>query len=369
MSTWILEGYFREKSSALQRLPLQRFPAIVTREELGNICINNSRISRRHAEFFIDDNSICLRDLNSTNGTFVNHKRLEQPIALKHGDIIHFANVEVRLLDESEIAPALVQGDQTLINFAPLANRLPTGLSALQTILNEKAIHALFQPIIKTDGTLFGYEVLGRGSRENLPHTPYELFRIAESMEGKATELSEMMRDNGIAQAASHAPTTRFFVNTHPEELQNLPRLLDSLKRLRATFPQLPLVIEIHENAIANINAMRAFSEQISALDMTLAFDDFGAGQSRLMELTDINVNYVKFDISLIRNLHLATEAKRIMVASLCDMTRALGITTLAEGVECREELALCTDMHFDLIQGFLVGKPGRAIEPQRTFL
>jgi FOG: EAL domain len=89
-----------------------------------------------------------------------------------------------------------------------------------------------------------------------------------------------------------------------------------------------------------------------------LAFDDFGAGQSRLSELADISVHYVKFDIALIRGLPDAGPAKQTLVSSLCDMTRAMGVKVLAEGVETVREFELCREMKFDLIQGYYFGKP-----------
>ena len=130
------------------------------------------------------------------------------------------------------------------------------------------------------------------------------------------------------------------------------------MQKLRIAFPSLPMVLEIHEDAMTDVKLMKGFAEQLMSMNVELAFDDFGAGQARLMEMIDVPVKYVKFDIALIRGLHNAPESKQKLVAALAAMTKAMGILTLAEGVEEPEELAMCEKMDFDLIQGYYFGKP-----------
>jgi EAL domain-containing protein (putative c-di-GMP-specific phosphodiesterase class I) len=62
--------------------------------------------------------------------------------------------------------------------------------------------------------------------------------------------------------------------------------------------------------------------------------------------------------MSLIRDIDTASSAKREMVQSLVTFAKNTGITTLAEGVETQSELDVCQEMGFELIQGYLYGKP-----------
>lgn len=354
---WILEGYFGAGDS-LKSLPLTSLPMIVGREPSAPIPIIRSEMSRNHAEFYQNHDQLMLRDLNSTNGTFINHTKLTGETALHHGDVIHFSSYEVRVLEERENHDVINDGSMTVLNAMPFANKLPTGLAQLQTLLNERAIKAQFQPIVTLAGDLYGYEVLGRGSRQDLPIIPVELFRIAESMPGKAAELSLLMRDCGVEQAFAQSQTTRMFMNTHPSEIQAMPALLKNLAQLRRQYPDMPMVVEVHENAVTDVKQMHEFAHALLDMNMQLAYDDFGAGQARLMEMVDVPVEYVKFDIELIRGLHQAPESKRKMVSALAAMTKAMGIQILAEGVEEEAELALCKDMEFDLIQGYYFSRP-----------
>ena len=354
---WVLEGYFGS-GDRIQRITLKDFPVTVGRNPKLGVPILRSEVSRHHAEFHAIGEQLMLKDLGSTNGTFVNHEQLGSQMSLRHGDVLHFASYEVRVLEERDTTN-FGDGKQTTMSAMPLSNKLPTGLGELQVLLDEKEIKAEFQPIVSISGELFGYEVLGCGSRQDLPHRPLGLFRIAESMPGKDAQLSEIMRDCGVEQGYRQAPPVhRLFMNTHPAEMKDTRRLLAAMRRLRETYADMPMVLEIHEDAITDVPLMKQVAEELIAMDIELAYDDFGAGQARLMEMTEVPVRYVKFDIALISGLHEAPEPKQNMVAALVSMTRAMGIQALAEGVEHAQELELCREMNFDLVQGYFFGKP-----------
>ena len=355
---WILEGYFGNDGESLLRMPLNLFPAKVGRDMALSLSIVRPEISRQHAEFVRRDGELFLRDLGSTNGTFVNHAPLKGEIGLRHGDVLHFASHELRLLEEVE----LPEDDLSVTRFVSLPQgcKLPTGLHQLQQLLNTRLLRTEFQPIVTLDGALWAYEMLGRGNHADLPVGPMDLFRIAESMPGKEVELSLMMRDIGVAEGVTQLQgrDCALFMNTHPAEMKQPVQLMRSLTRLRERFPQQRLVLEIHQDAVTDIGLLKQLASELQSLDMELAYDDFGVGQTRLMELIEVPVKYVKFDLSLIQGLHKAPAARQNMVASLVAMTHAMDITCLAEGVELREELEICRELGFDLIQGFYFSKP-----------
>ena len=85
------------------------------------------------------------------------------------------------------------------------------------------------------------------------------------------------------------------FLNTHPAELAK-PGLVESLEELRALAPNLDLTLEIHESALAQPDSMGALRDRLSEINVGLAYDDFGAGQARLLELAEAPPHYLKFD-------------------------------------------------------------------------
>jgi len=357
---WYVEGYL-DADNVLRRVPLVRFPCVIGREESATLTLHSSQVSRLHAELSADDDHLFIRDLGSTNGTFINHHKVERgQQALHHGDVLHIGNIELRVI---EAADTEVGGNtyKTMIHDSPLTERLPTGLRELQALLAQRAVRGEFQPIITRDGAVVGYELLGRGSHTESPIAPLQLFRIAESG-GLEVALSELMRDVGLPMGVAQNPQQRFFVNTHAAELRDLKRLLRSLSRLREYSPATPLVLEIHEEAITDLRTLRQLKEELNTMAIQLAFDDFGAGQARLIEMAEVAPEYIKFDIALIRDIDKASSAKLQMLRSLVEMTRQLGITTLAEGVSRDGEAKMCRDIGFQLLQGFLFGYPATTI-------
>ena len=116
--------------------------------------------------------------------------------------------------------------------------------------------------------------------------------------------------------------------------------------------------MEIHESAVTRIEKLRDLAHRLEKLGIRFAYDDFGSGQARLLELADVPAHFVKFDMTLIRGLHNASERKRKIVRDLVQMVLASGSVPLAEGVEDEAEAQACIEMGFRLIQGYLTGRP-----------
>ena len=169
--------------------------------------------------------------------------------------------------------------------------------------------------------------------------------------------MSELFRDTALQYAAQIGVKELILFNTLPEEM-NLECLGKSLTRLRRTVPDLRLGMELNEHSITNVDMMKELRSMLNDLDMLLVYDDFGAGQSRLIELLDSVPDIVKFDIALIQNIQHRSETSRSMVETLVKMAHDAGIRTLAEGVESREEAESCRAIGFELAQGFYFGHP-----------
>lgn len=91
---------------------------------------------------------------------------------------------------------------------------------------------------------------------------------------------------------------------------------------------------------------------------MGLAFDDFGAGQTRLLELSEASPDILKLDFCLIHNIDTASPARQRMVEILVNYSHDLNIKLLAEGVQTAAEDTYCRQIGIDLLQGFYYGHP-----------
>ncbi|MBX3440052.1 MAG: EAL domain-containing protein, partial [Planctomycetaceae bacterium] len=185
---------------------------------------------------------------------------------------------------------------------------------------------------------------------------PSRMFEKARLM-SREVELSLMCRARAVAFARRLPAGSRIFLNTHPAESLQID-VLPSLGPLLERAPEHPLVIEIHEGAIDDLESVRRFIAELREMGIGIAYDDFGAGRSRLVELVQAPPDFLKFDIGLIRNIHRAPEPQQRMLRTLVDMVHDMGTSALAEGLEQREEAECCRDLGFDYLQGFYFGRP-----------
>lgn len=255
----------------------------------------------------------------------------------------------------------LCRSDTDVVATGTIASDVATDAIAFvqfEKMLAERAIVPHFQPIVDGQANTIAYEILGRSRLFGL-ETPGAMFRAATRLQSEVA-LSRMMRQEGLRSAESFGSDVQLFVNTHPTELLE-PGLAESMWALRSAFPGPRIVLEVHEAAAADLGELRTLTESLREIGIGIAYDDFGAGQSRLMELTDVLPDFVKFDIGLIRDIDSANERRRRVVESLVKMVGDLGVTTLAEGVETEREAETCWKIGFDLIQGFHYGRPAPA--------
>jgi EAL domain-containing protein (putative c-di-GMP-specific phosphodiesterase class I) len=312
------------------------------------LCLPDRGISKLHAELVLQGRKLSVRDLGSTNGTFVNGRRISDPTPLSHGDLLQLATIVFRL-DYRNMDPC----SQTI---RESATGWAHSLCQFDRLMSERAVVPHFQPIVNLrDSSRIGFEALGRSGLEGLEQ-PQSMFAAAGRLDQQAA-LSRLLRWEGVRVGGGLPTGLNLFVNTHPTEIITV-ELMASLRELREKFPVQRLTVEIHEAAVTDIDALIEFRAFLRDLKMQLAFDDFGSGQARLIELTETSPDFVKFDMKLIRGIHEASARRQRMLASLVRLVRELGIATVAEGVELADEAAVCSQLGFELAQGFYFGRP-----------
>jgi EAL domain-containing protein (putative c-di-GMP-specific phosphodiesterase class I) len=346
--TWVLSGQLAENQPVRHvRLDSPRF--VIGRKPEASLCIPSPTVSREHAELTVVDRELLLRDLGSTNGTYVNGSRIQAPCTVRHGDLLQFGQIVFRAVQQStDSGPMTVQDDSCDRALA---------LIQFDQLMTQRAVAPHFQPIVgMADRVALGYDVLARSRFFGLtdPHSMFAAARVL-NLEG---ELSRIFREEGIRTGQILPEDRVLFVNTHPAEVEDLELLIFSLAELRELEPRRPLVLEIHEASVTCGEQMRTLRTALTDLKIGLAYDDFGAGQARLVELIDVPPDYLKFDMKLVQNLGTGSAERRRMLASLVKMVIDLGITPLAEGVETEDDHEACREVGFTCAQGFLYGYP-----------
>lgn len=348
--------HYADPGGPPRRVLVDRLPFSVGRSPSADLVLYSRQVSKKHSEIYSLRGVFRVRDLESANGTLVNGQRVKDT-ALADGDLIHVADVGLRFGHEPLAGPRLP--DASVTERTPrMCTGSPTSVSKyLGEMLAERRAVAVFQPIVfLSSGRVMGYEALGRGNHPNLTASPAELFRLAGDS-NLAVQLSAAFRSIAVPEAARLPRRAFIFMNLHPMELAEA-NFIESLESLRRAFPDdRQLVLELAEAAIPDPMILMAMREQFDKLCIGLAYDDFGAGASRLKEFADVRPDFVKFDMSLIRGIDRAAPRQNLMRA-LLRLSNDLGVGTIAEGIETEEEAAWCKNLGCQFGQGYLFGRP-----------
>jgi EAL domain-containing protein (putative c-di-GMP-specific phosphodiesterase class I) len=214
-------------------------------------------------------------------------------------------------------------------------------------------LYMAYQPIVRTrDGSVFAWEALLR-TREPAVAGPLPFLEIAERL-GRTRELGRTIRIT-VARAAARTRGTMFFLNLHPDDFldEDLYAPASPLARLA---PE--VVLEITERSpIDSVPDIRERVRRLRGLGFRLAVDDLGAGYAGLTAFASLQPDFVKLDRGLVAGIDIEP-VKRKLVGSIVAVSRELGITTVAEGVETAAERDTAVDLGCDLMQGFFFRRP-----------
>jgi hypothetical protein len=121
------------------------------------------------------------------------------------------------------------------------------------------------------------------------------------------------------------------------------------------------IVLEILESQDGDIRALADAATRYRDAGFLIAIDDFGAGHSNIDRLLQIQPDVVKLDGTLIRAKCRTTY--RPLLPNLVSLLHSAGMLVVVEGVETNEELVLAVDANVDLVQGYLLGRPGLIVD------
>lgn len=347
--------HYSEAGGVCHCIPLDPLPFHIGRTAGAQYFLSSPQVSKAHTVIFRKGAGFQIRDLGSTNGTFLNGKRIGEA-ALRDGDIVHVADTELRFVYLPEGA---CPGDKAAVTL-PGRQKSPTsrieGSRYLQELLAGRQVAVLFQPIIQLQTRdLLGLEALGRGKHPRLSSSPLELFALAEHCR-QAVPLSRLFRLAAVQQARHLPAGALLFLNLHPAELLE-DSLIDTLQESLAATPDRRVVLEVHEDSAADPALLCRLLDRAHAANIALAYDDFGAGQARLTQLTDAPPDFIKLDRKLIRGIDRARPRQQL-VRALARVSRDLGVRLIAEGIETTAEAATCRELGCDFGQGYLFAQP-----------
>ena len=237
--------------------------------------------------------------------------------------------------------------------------------NALRTALEESELRIVYQPLLRIDGSaVVGVEALVRWEHPTLGLLGPERFIGLAEESGQMVQLGVWVMREACREVAGWAPPPGgepllLSVNLSAQQL-NGTALLDSLRTILGETGLDPgrLCLEITESVLLDdVDAAVEALARLRDLGVRVAIDDFGTGYSSLSYLRRFPVDAVKIDRTFVTGLGHDPAADAI-VAAVVNVSRALGLTVVAEGVETDEQLVALRALGCDWAQGYLWSEP-----------
>jgi len=233
-------------------------------------------------------------------------------------------------------------------------------IDTLAAAVADGQVEAHLQPqtCLRT-GALIGFEALARWQHpDGTSHVAAEFIELAEES-GVIDQIDRLVLEASCdALAELHRllpdPTPTIAVNVSAQQLvePGFPERVRSLVE-RAGFPPHLLCIEVVESALADEEEAAATLEALKAVGVELAIDDFGTGYSSLSRLQRFHVDYLKIDRGFVARMDEGRDDAAV-VSAVIGLAHALGLRTIAEGVEDETQRDRLAGLGVDIGQGYL---------------
>lgn len=235
----------------------------------------------------------------------------------------------------------------------------------LHKAIAEKEFYLVYQPQVDTiSGKTIGFEALIRWAhpeRGEIP--PADFISVAEKL-NLMDKIGTFVLDAACEFAAGWQPdpngdTLKIAVNVSPQQFRNesfCRTVRETLKRHQ--LPPERLELEITEDVLVfDFQEVSSMLDELRSMNVLVAIDDFGSGQTSLRYLNKFPISSIKIDRSFVK--HLASDEKAAEITqTIVALGHRLGVTVLAEGVEEANQLSLLQNWNCDQIQGFLFSEP-----------
>jgi diguanylate cyclase (GGDEF)-like protein/PAS domain S-box-containing protein len=237
---------------------------------------------------------------------------------------------------------------------------------ALRHAIEHDELSLVYQPKIRlSDGKLVGFEALMRwNSEQHGIVSPSSFIPLAEesgvilaigrwALESSCAQLRQWQQEFPTQDNLTLAVNVSMRQLFQEGFLQMAREIVDSAN----IYPN-ALELEITEStAMSNPQLAVSVLAQLKSMGLRVALDDFGTGYSSLAHLQKLPIDVIKIDRAFVNGVSQSrenAEIARLVVA----MAKSLDITTVAEGIETREDLVTIKQIGADIAQGYLFSKP-----------
>lgn len=224
--------------------------------------------------------------------------------------------------------------------------------------LREGLFVAFYQPIVDTyTQEIYKYEALIRYINEQGEViAPIKFLDIAKKAK-LYSNIIEIMLLQAIKLIKEQGK--RVAVNISFDDITNnktTRKIYDTLEQNKEYVNLLEFEI-LESEEINNFETVTTFIDKVKALGCSVGVDDFGAGYSNFNMLTNLNIDFVKIDGSLIKNIDTSRN-QQIIVETIANFSKRFGFKTVAEFVSSQDIYDKIKELEIDYCQGYHFGKP-----------
>lgn len=223
--------------------------------------------------------------------------------------------------------------------------------------IENDLIEPLFQPIVccKTK-EIVKYEALMRMKDENGDYiAPIHFLELAKKNKLYA-DLTKIVINKSFDKFIDNKHSVA--INLSVEDILNIEIIDLIIKRLEETNIGNKITFELIESeGIENFEQVIVFIKKVKAYGCQIAIDDFGTGYSNFEYLMKLNVDFIKIDASMIKNIDV--DANSLLVTeTIIDFAKKMNIQTIAEFVHAKSISDKITEINIDYAQGYYFGAP-----------
>jgi len=225
-------------------------------------------------------------------------------------------------------------------------------LNVLKNAIKQDNLIAYYQGIFNNKtNKIEKYESLIRLKLENKIISPFFFLEVA-----KKSKLYPEITKKIFSEAVKYAKDHEISINLSVMDILNehtVSYILNTLKN-----NNLKITFEILESeGIENYAEVCQFIKNVKEYGCKIAIDDFGSGYSNFAHILNLDVDYLKIDASLIKNLD-TNKNSQIVVETIVGFAKKLGIKTVAEFVHSKEVFDKVVEMGIDYSQGYYISEP-----------
>ncbi len=234
----------------------------------------------------------------------------------------------------------------------------------LHEVLERRLIHAVYQPVIwLPESTVLGYEALSRVPTDKF-NTITDLFKAAYE-NNSIWRLERLCREKAFQGIVNGLrPNEYLFLNVEPDSIHDPQRQSQETMELlrKANLTPDRIVLEMTERSeVSDFTAFRKTLKYFQDQGFKMAIDDVGSAYSGLKSIAEVAPDYIKIDMSLIRDIH-NRQIKRELLSTIFRFSQTTGIRLIAEGVEVEAELKTLIEIGVEFVQGYLFSRPAAPI-------